>query len=675
MLSKSVNKIEPYIPASRSFPEITLKATLLGLVLAVVLGGANAYLGLKIGMTVSGSIPAAVLSMVILKAFRQSNILENNIVQTAASAGEVVASGVVFTLPALIMMGYWQSFPFWLVSALVATGGCMGVLFSIPLRRAFIVQSDLPFPEGIATGEVLKAGDGASKEGAKQLLIGGILSSLYKLGQSAFMVVSEGFGYFTHVGKTVIGISTGFSAVLVGAGYIVGFQATFAITVGGALAWFVAVPLYGYFFGVSETGDAHKIAVDIWNSHIRMVGVGTMVVGGFWTIINLIKPMRDAVYASLDTLKKIRLGLGSTIARTEVDIPINYVAIGLLLLTIPMFLIYDHVLSADVLPLSIGMHYATVVLATVFTLVVGVLCAAVAAYMAGLIGSSQTPISGVTLMAVLSVSLLLFAMLQSEINFAQDAVSAKAIGAFVIILGSVIAIGAALSSDNLQDLKSGQIVGSTPWKQQVMLIVGVIGSAFIMAPVLQVMFEAYGIGDVLPRPDMDPSKALGAPKAAIMNAVASGIFSSTFKWPMFLLGAGLGVVVIIVDKMLGRSKSSLRLPTLGVALGIYLPLDICFPLLIGGLIQTWMRQRLEKEKKNSEQIERHFNKGVLLCSGLIAGEALVGILLAIPFSIAQSSNIFALNIEGFEPISTFVSTVTFFGICYYLYKTTTKSTA
>jgi putative OPT family oligopeptide transporter len=545
-------------------------------------------------------------------------------------------------------------------------------LFSIPLRRAFIVQSALKFPEGVATGEVLKAGDGASKEGAKQLMIGGILSSLYKIAQSGLMVVSEGFGYFTHVGKTVVGISTGFSAVLVGAGYIVGAQATIAITVGGVIAWFMAVPLYGLFFGVPE-GDAHSAAVTIWNSHIRMIGVGTMVVGGFWTIISLIKPMRDAVYASLETLKKIRLGLGDTIARTDVDIPINYVAIGLLLLIVPMFLVYHHVLSGDAMPMSPVMHYSTVALATVFTLIVGVLCAAVAAYMAGLIGSSQTPISGVTLMAVLSVSLLLFAMLRSEINFSQDLVSAKAIGAFVIILGSVIAIGAALSSDNLQDLKSGQIVGSTPWKQQMMLIVGVIGSAFIMGPVLQVMFEAYGIGDIMPRDGMDPSKTLGAPKAAIMYAVASGIFSSTFKWPMFLIGAALGLVVVFLDEMLIRSKSAFRLPSLGIALGIYMPLDICLPLLIGGLIHVWMRKKLKEENKSSEHVERQYNKGVLFCSGLIAGEALVGILLAIPFSIAQSSDVFALHLEGFEPVATFIGAVSFFGLCYYLYKITTKT--
>lgn len=675
MLSSSVYPVTPYISPSRLLPEITVKAFILSLILAIVMGAANAYLGLKIGLTISASIPAAVISMAILKMFRHSNILENNIVQTAASAGEVVASGVVFTLPALIMMGYWAHFPFWTVTFLVCIGGTMGVLFSIPLRRAFVVQSDLVFPEGVATGEVLKAGDGASKEGAKELLIGGIFSVIYKCGQSALMVIGEGFHWFTNVGRTVIGIDMGFSAVLVGAGYIVGLQVGLAVAIGGVLAWFVAVPLHGYFYGIPEGKTAYQAAVTIWNSHIRMVGVGTMVVGGLWTVVNLYGPIRDAIKSSIESLKKIRLGLGESILRTELDIPVTYVFLGLLGLLVPMFFVYDSVLSDNTLSLSTGMHYTIVTVATIFTLIVGFICAAVGAYMAGLVGSSTTPVSGVTMMAILLVAVLLHFLLKGEIDLGADQVAAKAIAAFTIILGSVVAIASAISGDNLQDLKSGQIVGSTPWKQQLMLIVGTVAGSLMMAPVLDVLFHAYGIGDVLPRPGMDPAQALAAPKAAIMEAVATGIFSNSFKWPMFLTGGAIAVVIIILDELLAKAKIGLRLPTLGIALGIYLPLTISLPLLVGGLIHHLMGKKLRAERKNSEQIDRQYNKGVLFCSGLIAGEALIGIFLAIPFAAYQSTDVFALHIEGFEPVATFIGAVSFVGICYYLYKVTTKPVA
>lgn len=662
----------PYIPASQSLPEITFKAFVLSIILAIVMSAANAYLGLKIGLTVSASIPAAVISMAILKAFKNSNILENNIVQTAASAGEVVASGVVFTLPALIMMGYWVDFPMWTVTFLVCIGGAMGVLFSIPLRRAFIVQSSLTFPEGIATGEILKASDNPSDGGAKELAIGGLMAALYKLGQSGFLILSESFNYFTHVGRTVMGINMGFSAVLVGAGYIVGYQVVLSIALGGILSWFIAIPLHGFLYGLPEAESAYQSAVMIWRTNIQMIGVGTMVVGGIWTVIHLWKPICEAVKSSIDTLKKIRLGLGDTILRTELDVPINYVFMGLIILLIPMFFIYSSILSHNDIMLAPWLHYTIVTFATFFTLIVGFLCAAVGAYMAGLIGSSSTPVSGVTLMAILLMSVLLFFIIGHDVNLSNITI-AKSMAAFTIVLGSIIAIAAAISADNLQDLKSGQIVGSTPWKQQIMLIVGALAGSVTMAPVLNVLFQAHGIGNVLPRTGMDPTQTLAAPKAAIMETVAMGVFSNSFKWPMFLVGAGIAVIVIIIDTILIRQKKGWRLPTLGVALGLYLPFTICFPLLLGGLISHFMKKKLAKDKKNPEQIDRQHNKGVLFCSGLIAGEALMGICLAVPFAACQTTDLFAIHIPGLEPISAFMGAISFLGICYYLYKTTTKT--
>lgn len=672
MLSQTSVTIDPFVPASKSMPEISIKAIILSILLSLVMGAANAYLGLKIGLTVSASIPAAVMSMAILKFFRNSNILENNIVQTAASAGEVVASGVVFTLPALVMMGYWASFPFWFITCLVCVGGTMGVLFSIPLRRAFVVQSDLAFPEGLATGEILKAGEGSFNEGSKDLLTGGIISLLFKFAQSGLMVFGETASYFFHVGRTVSGVSMGFSAVLLGAGYIVGLQIVSAIMVGTLLGWFVAVPMYGLFNGIPEGVTAQAAAVGLWSQKVRIIGVGAMVFGGIWTVLRLSKPIKDAIVSSMDTLKKIRLGLGSTILRTEMDIPITYVVAGLGLLTVPLLFVYHYILLETGLNFSPFYHYAVVLSCGIFTLVVGFICAAIAAYMTGLVGSSSTPISGVTIMALLGVSLVLWLLLGGQIDFSDNPAMAKAIAAFSVVVGAVIAVASAVSGDNLQDLKSGQVVGSTPWKQQVMLILGVFSASLVIAPVLNVLFQAYGLGDVLPREGMDPSQTLSAPKAAIMHAVSSGIFSRSFQWDLFSMGVALAILVILVDYALERSKAGFRLPIIAVALGMYLPMDISFALFIGGFVNHLMVKKLKKRQLDDKKIERHYNRGVLFCSGVIAGEAIIGILLAIPFAAYQSTTILALKVPGIESIATFVGASCFGGIVYYLYRLTTK---
>lgn len=664
--------IKPYIPDSQNLPEITLKAVILGFILAALMCAANTYLGLKVGLTVAASIPAAVISMVVLKFFRNSNILENNIVQTAASAGEVIAAAVAFTLPALVMMGYWDSFPFWLTTSLVLIGGLYGVLFSIPLRRAYVVESYLRFPEGIATGEVLKAGDSIAKGGVKDLMSGGVIAAVVKFAQSGLMVLGEGIHYWAYTGGSLFGFGTGLSLVLLSSGYIIGAQVGVSMLVGGCLAWVVGVPLYASLVGIPEGLSAYDAAVTIWNSKIRMIGVGAMVVGGLWTLIYLIKPIGQAIGSAIATFKDIKMHGKDSVARTERDIPMHYILFASILLLVPLFFVFKYILDTSGLALNATLYYPTIVLLSIFTVVMSFVCSSISGYMCGLVGSSNNPLSGVTIIAVLSSALLLFAWLSLQFNFKEGITEGLVASAITIMLGTIVANAAAVSGDNLLDLKSGQIVGATPWKQQIMLIVGVVAGAFVMTPVIQILFEAYGMGSVLPREGMDPTQALAAPKAALMAVISTGVFAQSLDWSMFGLGAIVAIVVILIDGYFQKTKSSWRLPIMGVALGIYMPLDVTVPVLIGGIVASIVAYRHKRKQHSPAQVKQAENRGLLFCSGMIAGEALVGIALAIPFAACQSTDCFRIVPLSFEPMAVLLGTLVFYVVSYYLYNISSK---
>ena len=665
-----------YIPSHQTFPEITGKSIFLSIILAVIMAGSNAYLGLKIGLTVSATIPAAVISIAIFRFFSRSNILENNIVQTATSAGEAIAAAVVFTLPALLMMQVWDHFPFVITTLVVAVGGLLGVLFSIPLRRAYLIENrELKFPEGVATAEVLKAGDHRQSKGeSRYLVMGGLFSGLVKFAQSGLMIMGESAYYWTNAAGTVFGFGTGISLVLVGAGYIVGAPVGISMMIGGVFAWIIAVPIYGALFGIPAGMGAYEAAMTIWNENIRMIGVGTMVIGGIWTLVYLVKPIIQAIRSSIATLRSVHLLKDSTI-RTERDITMNIVFWGIAILSIPLMIIFDQILGKSDLTLSPVFYWGMIVGITVFCIILGFLCSAIAGYMTGLVGSSNNPLSGVTIMAVLSSSVILLILLGAQINTQASILAAAGLA---VIIGAVISNAAAISGDNLQDLKSGQLVGATPWKQQVMLMVGVIAGAIVMAPILQILFEAYGIGNIMPRSGMDPAQALGAPKAAIMAAIAQGVFSHSINWTMFGIGAALAVLIILVDMNLKKNHPTWRLPVLAVAIGIYMPLDITVPVLIGGMI-TALCDRAMKQKRyrlsdssfafKKERAERH---GMLFCSGLIAGESIVGILIAIPFAAYQRTDLFKIAPSDFERMGVFLGCLAFIGVCLYLYQTASR---
>ncbi|HVC09788.1 MAG TPA: oligopeptide transporter, OPT family [Elusimicrobiota bacterium] len=622
--ARESKSFKPFIPASANFPEITVKAVVLAVLLTVILAGANAYLGLFAGMTVSASIPAAVISMGILKFFKKSNILENNIVQTCASAGEALAAGVIFTLPALVLLGTWTHFDFLQTTLIAGFGGVLGVLFTVPLRRALIVEQPLQFPEGIACAEVLETGERGGS-GVKLVAGAAIVSALFKLAQTGFMLWNETAEWAAGVfgGKSLFYIGGDLSPALVAVGYIVGLNIAFLVLFGGLLNFWVAIPLLAWLHGGVPAGQsAADYALSVWSSQTRYLGVGAMVVGGLWALVRMRGSVFSGIRSGLEAYRRLKDGAAAAVARTDRDIPMQWVLAAVAASVAPLFLLYRFLVGHTVM--SLGMAAIMVVF--------GFLFSAVSGYMTGLVGSSNNPVSGVTIATMLFASLLLLLV------FGATGASGAAAA---ILIGAVVCCAAAIAGDNLHDLKTGYLVGATPWKQQLMLIVGVAVSAVVMAPILNLLLAAYGIG---PNTAAHPN-SLAAPQAALMAAVAKGVFEGGLPWTMVFIGMGLAVAIIALDLALEKRGSAFRTPVLAVAVGIYLPLELSTPMIVGGVVAHLVRRALAKrsggaltadEEKDLEQ------RGLLLASGLITGEALVGILLAVPIVLAGRSDVLAV---------------------------------
>ena len=593
---------KPYIDSNTSLPEITVKAIVLGALLSVVLSAANAYFGLFAGLTVSASIPAAVISMALLKVFKNSNILENNLVQTAASAGESLAAGVIFTMPALVIMGYWEKFNYFETMVIALSGGVLGVLFTIPLRNALIVKEKLKFPEGVATAEVLKTGEEGGKA-VKYLVWGSLIGGLFKMGDAAINLWNGSWqkaGLFNDKIYAYFGLNL--SPALVAVGYIVGLNIAFLLFLGGMISWFVAIPAYIAINGGQEGVDAVTLGGNIWNSQIRFLGVGSMVVGGLWALVSLAGSLGTAFKSGIDAFKGGGVKMKDQL-RTEMDTPMSWVMIGIGVLVIPIFMIY----------LSALTDVAITATMTLIMVVAGFLFSAVAGYMAGLVGSSNNPISGVTIATILSASLLLLTMMGTgnELSGAAGA----------ILVGAVVACAAAMAGDNMQDLKAGHILGATPYKQQIMQMVGVIAGALVIPFVMNALLFAYGMG----APTVENPNSLTAPQATLMQSVAQGIFGGNLPWNMVYIGAGIGIAIIIIDQYLKSKGSEFRMPVLAVAVGLYLPFELDSAIFVGGVLAHF----LNKSTSKSGNKEKAGNAGLLLASGLITGEALMGIFIAI----------------------------------------------
>lgn len=587
--------------------QFTLRAIILGVVLAAVLGAANAYLGLMVGLTVSASIPAAVLSMALLRLLGNSNPRENNIVQTSASAGEALAAGAIFTLPALVLIGAWQGFDYGWTLALTAAGGLLGVLFVIPLRRALVLDNSLPFPEGTATAAVITAGHQSNdagqtgnQQGVKALLVGAVVGALLKFSQTGLGLWSAIIETATRVGQSVLYVGANVSPALFGVGYIVGLNISLLVVAGGLISWWVAIPLYGLLVG-SPAGDPAAAAWQVWNSQIRFLGVGAMAVGGLWTLLQLAAKIREAVLSVTQTQQE--------------DLP-RGVILGLLAaVSVAVMAIYSVSLQSAVA----GVPLAMVMLVAAF------LFAAVAGYMAGVVGSSHNPVSGMTIATILLASLLILLMRSADL----------AVGApGALLVGAVVCCAAAIAGDTLQDLKAGALLSAAPAKQQLAQILGVVAAALVMAPVLNLLYQAYGFG---------VQGGLPAPQATLMASVAQGVIEGGLPWTMVWSGAVLGGAIIALDEYLKRSGSEWRAPVLAVAVGIYLPLEMAVPLLFGGVIAWRIHGTIGSVASLSAGAKKP-DGGLLLAAGLITGEALMGIALAVPLGLF-GSNPFALGIE------------------------------
>jgi putative OPT family oligopeptide transporter len=612
-------------PSAALPPQLTLRAITLAIVLAMVLAAANTYLGLFAGMTIASAIPAAVVSMAVLRALGGGGILENNIVQTGASAGSSIASGVIFTIPALVILGFWQDFKYSWVLAIAGLGGILGVLFSVPLRRALIVEQKLAFPEGQAAAEVLKTGENPS-EGIRILGLSALGGAFAKLAAaSGLRLIPDAAASAGFFGKYLGYFGTNLSPALIGVGYIVGLNVGIVVLAGAMLSWNIAIPVYAAYVlpGNTELAaiaaglPAEDLAGLLWSKQIRYLGVGAMLVGGMWALVSLRHSLASGVRSGLAAARASAAGVA--VAHTEQDLPMKSVLIGIVLFTLPLAALYQAIVGN--LAVSLPM--------TIVMVVTGFLFCSVSAYMAGLVGSSNNPVSGITIATILFSAVMLLLMMGPDSSIGPVA---------AVMIGAVVCCAACIAGDNLQDLKCGYIVGATPWRQQVMLAIGAASSALVMAPVLNLLADAYGIGvatEAHPKP-------LPAPQATLMASVAKGLFGGQLPWDMIAIGALIGVAIIVLDETLKARGSSFRTPVLAAAVGIYLPLELMTPIFIGGVIAHLVERHLRRRGTDQAGLERANRKGLLFAAGVITGEALMGIGIAIPIVTSGRADVLAL---------------------------------
>ena len=535
-------------------PELTARGMILGAILTVIFTASNVYLGLKVGLTFSSAIPAAVISMAILKMAKDSNILENNMVQTQASAAGTL-SAIIFIIPGMLMIGYWQGFEFWQTLIVSACGGCLGVLFTIPLRRAMVVHSDLAYPEGVAAAEILKVGSSSKAQqkggsGLKEIFSGGALAGIVALCSNGFQVLGSQLSLWFSVGRGMTQLPLGYSTALVGAGYLVGIAAGLSMLVGILIAWAGFVPYYTITSALPDGMTMQKFAGTVYQQRVRLIGAGAMGVAAVWTLLTLARPVIDGVKESLAAVRMPDADKGKH--RMDIDMSAKSVGLVFLVTVVGLLCIFYAFVSPENLPAAETLAFTVVGVGV--AVLMGFFVAAACAYMAGLVGTSSSPISGIGILAIIVASL-------------------------------------------------------------------------VIAPVLNLLYEAYGFPGALPRPGMDPAQALAAPQAALMTTIAQGIFSSTLEWGYIYIGIGLGVVLVAIDQFLKRSTKSLCLPPLAVGMGIYLPPVVQTPLVVGAVLGYYVREHLRAQ--GGEEAEAAGNRrGTLFASGLIVGESIIGVLLA-----------------------------------------------
>lgn len=615
MVEKS-NSI-PFVPAASRMAEITPASVVLGIVLGIILSAANAYLGLYAGITVSASIPAAVISMGVLRGLlRRGTILENNIVQTIAASGESLAAGIIFTVPAMLLTGVWKEIEFWPTTLICMTGALLGICFMIPLRKAHIVKDKtLAFPEGVACAEVLKAGEKGGA-GALYVLISLLVGAAFKLLSTGTTFIKGSVEWAWGVGRTGMFFGWDVSPALLGVGYIVGINVGIVVALGGAITWMAGIPIYGLLYGVQ--GNTQEWFWTTWSTKLRYLGVGAMVVAGVWSLITI----REAIVSGV---REAFLGFNLSkeasrnIPRTDRNMAQKHIFILLILTSIAIFVLYQHLLQSSGIAL----------VSTVLIVVLAFFLVAVGSYVVGLVGSSNMPVSGITICAVVLTGGFLVLMGYSGMQ------------GIIATLGvaGVACCAASSAGDISQDLKTGYIIGATPKAQQWMEVLGAVIPAFVVAPVLVVLQHSYGIGTGTPT-------ALKAPQATLFANLTNGIFGGgVLPWDILGIGALIGVAAIAVDTFLKAQKASMRLPVMAMAVGMYLPMSVNITIFFGSLIAVLFKPRTET------------SRGVLFSSGLVAGEAIVGVVVgavmyfnkeAIPIRLPEAiSNLDSISVAMF----------------------------
>ena len=624
--------------------ELTLRGFILGAAITLVFTAANVYLGLKVGLTFASSIPAAVISMAALRAFRNATIYENNIVQTIASAAGTL-SAVIFVLPGLVMVGWWSGFPFVQSFGICALGGILGVMYSVPLRRALVTGSDLPYPEGVAAAEVLKVGAGAgsgaeqNRAGLLALLAGALTSAGFAAVVATRLFTDQVSGYF-RAGNLTTGIGFSLSLALVGAGQLIGITVGAAIFAGLVIAWGIATPVLTALHPAA--GAASDVANAVWSHQVRFIGAGAIGVAALWSLGRLARPVALGVTSALAASRR-RRDERAQLPRTERDLPIGIVGVVSLLCLIPLAFLLWSFLSGSGLASS---SPALILAAIAYIVVAGFFVAAACGYMAGLIGSSNSPVSGLAILSVLGASLIVLAIAK---GFAVT--SAMPMVAYALFVTAVLLCVATISNDNLQDLKTGQLVDATPWRQQVALVAGVIIGALVIPPILNLLNHAYGfIGSPGLRPGMH---LLPAPQATLISAIAKGVITGQLDWGLIGVGAIVGALVVLADEWL-RTKG-LALPPLAVGLGIYLPPSTTAPVVLGAIL-GWAYNRWASTQPDGAGAKQ---LGILVASGLIVGESLFGVLLAGLIVFSGNSSPLGLVGDSFGTAATAIGVVAF----------------
>ncbi|XSB72659.1 oligopeptide transporter, OPT family [Sphingomonas sediminicola] len=636
--------------------ELTLRGIILGALITVILTAANVYAGLKIGLTVATSIPAAVISMAVLKFFKDSTIQENNIVQTIASAAGTL-SAIVFVLPGLVMVGWWTGFPYWLSVAVIAIGGILGVMYSVPLRRALVTGTDLPYPEGVAAAEVLKVGTGVggveeNRRGLKMIVWSSVVAAVFATLAQTRLLVGEVAKAFK-LGSGATAASSSLSMLLIGVGHLVGLAVGIAMFVGLLISWVFLVPHYTSIAPQAPGVELDAFVNGVFRNQVRFIGAGAIGVASIWTLLRIMGPIIAGIRGAMAASRARKAGQGDSLPLTERDLPIGIVGGSILLLMIPIGALLYAFASTD--PIASN-PTATIVISILYILIAGIVIAAITGYMAGLIGASNSPVSGVGILSVLGIALILAALFPKV-----DPQATKALVAFALLVTAFIFGVATIANNNLQDLKTGQLVEATPWRQQIALVLGVIFGAVVIPPVLDLLNSTLGFQGA---PGAD-ANSLAAPQAALISAIAQGILGGDLDWKLIGWGAAIGAVVVMVDEALRYTKRG-SLPPLAVGMGIYLPMALTLLIPAGALLGRFY-DNWAKRTSNPEFAER---MGVLLATGLIVGESLFGVAFAMLVGATRQDTPLALVAEN--PWAVPLSIVVFAGAIVGLYAWTKR---